>query len=103
MQRVNELMNEIAVASNEQRSGIGEVNTAVGDMDHTTQQNAALVQQASLAASQLQAEAQRLDEAVARFKLADMAQKPADTAAPLPAGHASDVPRLTDQTGWATA
>ena len=103
VQRVNELMNEIAVASNEQRSGIGEVNTAVGDMDHTTQQNAALVQQASLAASQLQAEAQRLDEAVARFRLADMAQEPADTAAALPAGHASDVPRLTDQTGWATA
>jgi methyl-accepting chemotaxis protein-1 (serine sensor receptor) len=103
VQRVNELMNEIAVASNEQRTGIGEVNTAVGDMDHTTQQNAALVQQASLAASQLQAEAQRLDEAVARFKLADRAHEPEDTAAALPAGHASDAPRLTDQTGWATA
>lgn len=75
VQRVNALVDEIAMASNEQRAGIGEVNTAVGDMDHTTQQNATLVEQASLAASQLQAEAQRLDEAVARFKLTE-AQAP---------------------------
>ncbi|MCG6658710.1 HAMP domain-containing protein [Halomonas campisalis] len=70
VQRVNDLMDEIAVASREQRSGISEVNAAVGDMDQTTQQNAALVQQASGAANQLQSEAQRLTEAVAKFQLA---------------------------------
>ncbi|MFQ3788974.1 methyl-accepting chemotaxis protein [Halomonas sp. A29] len=102
VQRVNELMNEIAVASNEQRSGIGEVNTAVGDMDHTTQQNAALVEQASLAASQLQAEAQRLDEAVARFKLADGSRE-ADTMAALPSRAEAQAPRLVDQRGLTTA
>ncbi|WP_299311791.1 methyl-accepting chemotaxis protein [uncultured Halomonas sp.] len=70
VQRVNDLMGEIATASKEQRLGINEVNAAVSDMDQTTQQDAALVQQASSAASQLQAEAQRLTEAVAKFQLA---------------------------------
>jgi methyl-accepting chemotaxis protein I, serine sensor receptor len=102
VQRVNELMNEIAVASNEQRAGIGEVNSAVGDMDNTTQQNAALVEQASLAASQLQAEAQHLDEAVARFKLADRSRE-TETMPALPSDSAGQTPRLVDQRGLATA
>ncbi|TFH85910.1 HAMP domain-containing protein [Billgrantia azerbaijanica] len=82
--QVNALMEEIALASQEQRSGIGETNAAVSEMDRTTQQNAALVQQASQAAGQLEQEVERLDEAVARFRLAPGQKAPStssDTAA----------------------
>lgn len=69
VRRVTTLMDEIDVATREQRSGIQEINTAVNDMEQTTQQNAAMVQQASAAALQLQDEADRLNQVVARFTL----------------------------------
>ncbi|WP_238984516.1 methyl-accepting chemotaxis protein [Billgrantia kenyensis] len=70
VQRVSDIMDEIASASLEQSNGIGQVNQAVTQMDQVTQQNAALVQQAATAATQLEAEAGRLREAVLRFRLA---------------------------------
>ncbi|MFC7369929.1 methyl-accepting chemotaxis protein [Vreelandella zhaodongensis] len=69
VKRVTTLMDEIAVASEEQRIGINEVNSAVGEMEQTTQQNAAMVEQASTSATQLEHEAERLTEVVLRFKL----------------------------------
>ncbi len=69
VKRVTTLMEEIAVATQEQRSGINEVNIAVNEMEQTTQQNAAMVEQASTAAIQLQHEAERLTDVVSRFKL----------------------------------
>ncbi|GAA3905075.1 methyl-accepting chemotaxis protein [Halomonas cibimaris] len=84
VRRVTALMEEIDVATREQRSGIQEINTAISDMEQTTQQNATMVQQASTAAQQLQSEADRLNQIVARFTLprdndaaADAAQHPA--------------------------
>ncbi|QOR39182.1 HAMP domain-containing protein [Billgrantia diversa] len=75
VQRVSDIMNEIASASLEQSNGIGQVNQAVTQMDQVTQQNAALVQQAATAATQLEAEAARLREAVLRFRLAGQAEE----------------------------
>ncbi len=79
VQRVSDIMDEIASASQEQSNGIGQVNQAVTQMDQVTQQNAALVEQAATAATQLEAEASRLREAVLRFRLAGQAS-------PTPAG-----------------
>ncbi|KAA0014505.1 HAMP domain-containing protein [Billgrantia pellis] len=76
VQRVSDIMDEIASASLEQSNGIGQVNQAVTEMDQTTQQNAALVQQAATAATQLEAEAGRLRDAVMRFRLAGQANVP---------------------------
>ena len=50
VQRVTSLMGEISAASEEQSSGIDQVNRAVAQMDNVTQQNAALVEQAAAAA-----------------------------------------------------
>ncbi|MDT0500538.1 MULTISPECIES: methyl-accepting chemotaxis protein [unclassified Halomonas] len=69
VQRVSDIMDEIASASSEQSSGIGQVNEAVTQMDQVTQQNAGLVQSAASAANQLEAEASRLKAAVNRFRL----------------------------------
>lgn len=69
VQRVQALMNEIANAAREQSSGIAQVNQAVADMDLSTQQNAAMVEQAAAAASQLDEQARQLSQAVSVFKL----------------------------------
>ena len=63
------LMKQIAVASQEQSQGIGQVNQSVAQMDDATQQNAALVEQAAAAAGSLQEQASKLEQVVATFKL----------------------------------
>ncbi|AKP90911.1 MULTISPECIES: methyl-accepting chemotaxis protein [Achromobacter] len=69
VKRVTDIMGEISAASEEQSSGIDQVNRAVSQMDEVTQQNAALVEEAAAAAGSLQEQAHRLAEAVAVFKI----------------------------------
>ncbi|GGW70251.1 methyl-accepting chemotaxis protein [Vreelandella hamiltonii] len=69
VRRVTDIMDEISAASQEQSDGIEQVSQAVGQMDQVTQQNAALVQQASAAAASLEEQANRLEEAVAVFQV----------------------------------
>ncbi|MBT2774529.1 Tar ligand binding domain-containing protein [Halomonas sp. ISL-60] len=69
VRRVTDIMDEISAASQEQSDGIEQVSQAVGQMDQVTQQNAALVQQATAAAASLEEQANRLEQAVAVFKL----------------------------------
>ncbi|PND34957.1 methyl-accepting chemotaxis protein [Achromobacter pulmonis] len=69
VKRVTDIMGEISAASEEQSSGIDQVNRAVSQMDEVTQQNAALVEEAAAAAGSLQEQAQRLAEVVAVFKI----------------------------------
>ncbi|EXU76109.1 methyl-accepting chemotaxis protein [Erwinia mallotivora] len=68
--RVNDIMGEIASASDEQRRGIEQVALAVSQMDQVTQQNAALVEQAAAATEALEAQADHLTQAVKKFSLA---------------------------------
>ena len=69
VQGVTAIMNEISSASREQADGISQINSAVNDMDHVVQQNAALVQEAASAAGSLQDQAEHLGTAVAAFRL----------------------------------
>ena len=57
------------IASDEQARGISQVTIAVNEMDSTTQQNAALVQEMSAAASSLEDQAAQLAHTVGRFQL----------------------------------
>lgn len=59
-EKFNALIAEIAAASQEQSNGIAQVNTAVGQMDHVTQANAAAAEQSAAAAQELGAQAQHL-------------------------------------------
>ncbi|MDE3032940.1 MAG: MCP four helix bundle domain-containing protein [Acidobacteriota bacterium] len=68
VQRVTGLVGEIAGATQEQSTGLNEINKAVVQMDEVTQQNAALVEEAAAAAESLDAQAHTLTEIVARFK-----------------------------------
>lgn len=69
-QRLTKFVTEITAASSEQTSGIEQINTAIIQMDQTTQQNAALVEQAAAAALALKEQVSRLTRAVGIFKLA---------------------------------
>jgi methyl-accepting chemotaxis protein len=66
---INKHVDAISTSSKEQSTGLMEVNTAVNSMDQTTQQNAAMVEQSTAAASSLAQEAERLRDLVARFTL----------------------------------
>jgi methyl-accepting chemotaxis protein-1 (serine sensor receptor) len=69
VQRVTDIMGEIAAASEEQSSGIDQVARAVTQMDEVTQQNAALVEEAAAAAQSLEDQAGALRTAVETFRL----------------------------------
>jgi methyl-accepting chemotaxis protein len=62
-------MSKIAAVSREQSQGIEQINQAITQMDETTQQNAALVEQAAAAAQSMQDQAAELADAVSVFKL----------------------------------
>ncbi|MGE8160978.1 methyl-accepting chemotaxis protein [Paraburkholderia sp. NPDC080076] len=82
VQRVTDIMGEIAAASEEQSSGIDQVARAVTQMDEVTQQNAALVEEAAAAASSLEDQAGKLRTAVAVFQLEEGGYKAPVSAPP---------------------
>ncbi len=67
--QINGHMNAITVSAKEQSTGLAEINTAVNSMDQSTQQNAAMVEESTAAASSLAHEAAKLRDLVAGFKL----------------------------------
>ena len=71
IQRVSQLIEEINGAMHEQSNGIGQISQAVAEMDRSTQQNAALVEESAAAASVLNDQAHHLAQAVGAFKLGD--------------------------------
>ena len=71
---IDGLISEIALSSQEQATGLNQVNSAVNQMDQVTQQNAAMVEQATAAAANLRTESVELDEQVGRFKVTDGAR-----------------------------
>jgi len=69
VKKVVDIVNEIAAASQEQSSGIEQVNRAVMQMDEATQQNAALVEEAAAAARAMQEQADRLHAQMGFFRV----------------------------------
>ncbi|OBU65749.1 chemotaxis protein [Stenotrophomonas maltophilia] len=67
--RTTQLMSDIAAASREQAAGIEQVNQVVVQMDQVTQQNAALVEEATAASRALEEQAHALTASVAVFKV----------------------------------
>jgi methyl-accepting chemotaxis protein len=79
VKRVTDIMDEISSASREQTSGIEQINQAITQMDETTQQNAALVEQSAAAAEALQDQAANLVNVVNVFRLEQYADLPEAT------------------------
>ncbi|MXO01451.1 HAMP domain-containing protein [Shinella zoogloeoides] len=74
---INAHMESIATSAKEQSVGLAEVNTAVNQMDQTTQQNAAMVEQSNAASNTLANEAVRLRDLVSQFRLEGAPSAPA--------------------------
>ena len=87
IQRVADIVEEIASASREQAGGLEQINSAVSSLDDVTQQNAALVEETSAASSALQEQARQLALMASNFVLQDSSRQP--VAQPRPAGPAS--------------
>ena len=105
VKRVTDVVGEISAASHEQSIGIEEVHRAIALMDQVTQQNAALVEQASAAVGTLQDQAASLNHAVGVFSLEAPA---AQSVSPVTAGNivplrpvgarvVNPAPQLSDQ------
>ncbi|MET3105611.1 methyl-accepting chemotaxis protein [Oxalobacteraceae bacterium GrIS 2.11] len=71
IKNLGDIMAEITSASQEQSSGIDQINQAINQMDKVTQQNAALVEEAAAAAGTMQSDAEHLAQVLSVFKLDD--------------------------------
>jgi len=72
VRKVGEIIVEITAASEEQRSGIEQVNTAISSIDELTQQNAALAEQTSAASHTMSQNARHMRERMQFFKLSEV-------------------------------
>ncbi|WP_168167804.1 methyl-accepting chemotaxis protein [Duganella sp. HH101] len=69
IKQVTDIVGEISAATQEQNDGIAQVHQAVTQMDQTTQQNSALVEQTAAAAQTLRDQADKLEQVVSAFKI----------------------------------
>jgi methyl-accepting chemotaxis protein len=76
VKKVSDIVGEINAASDEQASGIEQINTAVTEMDKSTQQNAAMVEEAAAAAESMSEQARLLTELVSFFQVEEGASAP---------------------------
>ena len=97
VKKVTDIVAEIAAASREQSTGILQVSTTVSAMDDSTQQNAALVEQAAAASRAMQEQAGALLREVAFFQLAEEGAAPAG---PAPAMGSEPVAAPVRAGGW---
>jgi len=72
---INQVINQIAAGALEQSNGLGQINTAVTDMDDATQKNAAMVEQTTAASHSLAHEANELGDLMNRFKVTGIDHK----------------------------
>jgi len=80
--QINGVVTEIAASAEEQSTGLQQVNTAVNQMDQVTQQNAAMVEEATAASHALAGEADTLSRLISRFDVGAQAPSPAASHGP---------------------
>ena len=93
VKKVTDVMAEIASSSREQASGIEQVNKAITMMDDVTQQNAALVEEASAAAQALTEQASNLTQLISRYRVGESGAADEATQAPARPAPAAAVER----------
>ncbi len=87
------IVNEIATSAEEQASGLSQVNIAVNQMDQVTQQNAAMVEEATAATHSLASDSEELARAVSRFQVSGSVVAMGSGKARTPAPQNSHAPR----------
>ncbi|WP_417817936.1 methyl-accepting chemotaxis protein [Tritonibacter scottomollicae] len=102
---ISQLISGIATGAQEQSTGLVEINTGMNQLDQVTQQNAAMVEQATAAGQLLNSDAQTLGELVARFQTAQATHLSVEAPQDEPAEIASEPTSWGDGDGaeWETA
>ncbi|WP_264214520.1 methyl-accepting chemotaxis protein [Leisingera thetidis] len=95
---ISQLVSGIAEGAAEQSTGLNEINTGVTQLDQVTQQNAAMVEQATAAGHMLNTDATKLSELVSRFRVAG--GSPAVRSAPAAPPAAKPAPSAHGEKGW---
>jgi methyl-accepting chemotaxis protein len=104
VKKVTDIVSEIAAASHEQSSGIEQVNKAVMQLDELTQQNAALVEEASAASQAMADQARGLNTSMQRYRVdAGMQSAASSTASPGARPEAASISEQTAGAGKAVA
>jgi methyl-accepting chemotaxis protein-1 (serine sensor receptor) len=99
VRKVSDIVAEIAAASQEQSSGIEQVNKAIMQMDEVTQQNAALVEEAAAASKSMEDQAQKMVELMSFFRTGGHVSVSAATAPSRPAVRTPIKERLAAASG----
>ncbi|MCC4598351.1 methyl-accepting chemotaxis protein [Xanthomonas campestris pv. phormiicola] len=81
IKRTSDLVQEITAASEEQASGVNQINTAIGQLNQTTQQAASNSEELAATAEEMSGQAEQLQQLMSFFKL-DTVRPPARRAAP---------------------
>ncbi|MBY6068019.1 CHASE3 domain-containing protein [Leisingera aquaemixtae] len=97
---ISQLVSEIAEGAAEQSTGLHEINTGVTQLDQVTQQNAAMVEEATAAGHLLNSDAMKLADLVARFQVDGSAAAPAAPAAPMAPAAAGALPTAHGGEDW---
>lgn len=92
---ISDRMAEIATSARQQSTGLNEINAAVNELDHVTQQNAAMFEETTAASHALTGEADALAEAVAKFRIGVVPSETAeDTHNPQELPSAGQIPAI---------
>ena len=94
---ISELVSDITEGAVEQSTGLAEINIGVTQLDQVTQQNAAMVEQSTAAGHLLKADAQKLTNVVAGFKIQNT---PAGAASQMPTSAAPEPAIAHDYLDW---
>ncbi|ACV36705.1 methyl-accepting chemotaxis protein [Accumulibacter sp.] len=89
IRKTSDLVQEIAAASQEQSSGVGQINGAMGQLNQATQQNASASEELAATAEELGGQAGQLQELMTFFQLADAGRSPAAARRTAPAARAT--------------
>jgi len=82
VENISDLMSDIAGGAEEQSLGLGEINIGVSQLEGVTQQNAAMVEEATAASMVLTKDASRLEDLIRQFKIDHTAKVNVETVAP---------------------
>jgi len=81
IRKTSDLVQEITAASQEQSSGVGQINAAIVQLNQTTQQNASSSEELAATSEEMSSQAEQLQQSMAFFKLAGTAHSRAATSA----------------------
>ena len=82
IRKTSDLVQEIASASSEQSTGVGQINGAMGQLNQTTQQNASASEELAATAEELGSQAEQLQQTMTFFRLAEVTQRQARSFTP---------------------